>query len=234
MMQFRRRSLRWFVLALCVIATLATGVFGLRTYHSFLLLRSAYEAGAPAVSSVRAWMTLRYVAETYRVPETALVARLGLPAETDPDASVRSLAEREEQSPFAYVQRVQRAVSEVAPGGSIDRGSVRTSWLAAAGDKFLAALLVYSYPVLGLTLLLGAIGLPVPTGLATAVAGSLAARGSLSWAWAAALGVIASVLGDAVGYGLGRVLGRRFLERHGRWLGYTPARRDRVALLFER
>ncbi len=74
---------------------------------------------------------------------------------------------------------------------------------------------MYSYPVLGLTLLLGAIGLPVPTGLATAVAGSLAARGSLSWAWAAALGVIASVLGDAVGYGLGRVLGRRFLVSEG-------------------
>jgi membrane protein DedA with SNARE-associated domain len=179
-------------------------------------------------------MTLRYVAETFRVPETALVARLGLPAETDPDASVRSLAGREEQSPFAYVQRVQRAVSEVAPGSSIDPASVGTSWLAAAGDKFLAALLVYGYPVLGLTLLLGAIGLPVPTGLTMAVVGSLAAQGSLSWAWAAALGVTASVLGDAVGYGLGRVLGRRFLERHGRWLGYTPARRDRIALLFER
>jgi membrane protein DedA with SNARE-associated domain len=226
--------LRWLILALCLIAALATGVFGLRSYHSLLLLHSAYEAGAPDVSNIRPWMTLRYVAGTYRVPETALIARLGLPAETDPDASLRSLAKREEQSPFEYVQRAQRTVVEVAPSGSADRGGQGTGWLAAVGDEFLAALLVYGYPVLGLTLLLGAIGLPLPTGLAAALAGSLAAGGSMNWAWAATVAVTASVLGDAVGYGIGRVLGRQFLEQHGRWLGYSPARRDRAALFFDR
>jgi hypothetical protein len=38
--------------------------FGLRTYRSFLLLRSAYEAGAPMTSSIRGWMTLKYIAAT--------------------------------------------------------------------------------------------------------------------------------------------------------------------------
>ncbi|HLD13454.1 MAG TPA: hypothetical protein VJB18_01925, partial [Burkholderiales bacterium] len=230
MMRYGNRLRHWLILALCLIAALATGVFGLRSYHSFLLLHSAYEAGAPDVASIRPWMTLRYVAETYRVPEAALIARLGLPAETVPDASLRLLAKRVEQSPLEYVQLVQRTVVEVAPSGSSDRGGQGTGWLAAVGDEFLATLLVYGYPVLGLTLLLGAIGLPVPTGLSAALAGSLAARGSMSWAWAAAVAVTASVLGDAVGYGLGRVLSRRFLERHGRWLGYSPARRARVAL----
>lgn len=56
----------------------------------------------------------------------------------------------------------------------------------------------------------------------------------MSWAWAATVAVTASVLGDAAGYGLGRVLSREFLEHHGRWLGYTAARRARVALLFDR
>ena len=233
-MRYGNRLRHWLILALCLIAALATGVFGLRSYHSFLLLHSAYEAGAPDVASIRPWMTLRYVAETYRVPEAALIARLGLPAETVPDASLRLLAKRVEQSPLEYVQLVQRTVVEVAPSGSSDRGGQGTGWLAAVGDEFLATLLVYGYPVLGLTLLLGAIGLPVPTGLSAALAGSLAARGSMSWAWAAAVAVTASVLGDAVGYGLGRVLSRRFLERHGRWLGYSPARRARVALVFER
>jgi membrane protein DedA with SNARE-associated domain len=221
-------------LALFVAATVATAIFGLRTYHSLLLLRSAYTAGAPEVSSIRPWMTLRYAADTYHVSAAALIARLGLPAETDPDASVKALAEREEQSPFEYVQRVQRAVVEAAPSGSVARSSQGASWLAAVGDEFLAALLAYGYPVLGLTLLLGAIGLPVPTGLSAALAGSLAARGSMSWAWSAMVAVTASVVGDAVGYGLGRALSRQFLERHGRWLGYTPARRERVALLFDR
>jgi membrane protein DedA with SNARE-associated domain len=233
-MRYGSRLRRWLILALCLIAALATGVFGLRSYHSFLLLRSAYAAGAPEVSSIRAWMTLRYVSDTYGTPEIALIARLGLPAKTDPDTSLRSLAKLEERLPIEYVQRVQRVVVEVAPNGSAVRGSQGTSWLVAIGDEFLAALLMYGYPVLSLILLLGAIGLPVPSGLAAALAGSLVARGGMSWAWAAALAVTASVIGDAVGYGLGRVLGRQFLEQHGRWLGYSPARRARVALVFER
>ncbi|OGI42427.1 MAG: hypothetical protein A2V92_03485 [Candidatus Muproteobacteria bacterium RBG_16_65_31] len=219
---------------LCLIAALATGVFGLRSYRSFLLLHSAYEAGAPDVAGIRPWMTLRYVAGTYHAPETTLIARLGLSAETDPDTSLRLLAKREERSPIEYAQRVQRAVVEIAPNGSDGRAGQDAGWLATVGDEFLAALLVYGYPVLGLTLLLGAIGLPVPTGLSAAIAGSLAARGSMSWEWAATVAVAASVLGDAAGYGLGRVLSRQFLERHGRWLGYSPARRARVAFLFDR
>jgi len=234
MMRARRPLLHWLILALCVIATLATAVYGLRSYHSFLLLRSAYAAGTPEVSSIRPWMTLRYVAETYHAPETTLIARLGLSAETDPDTSLRLLAQREERSPIEYTQRVQHAVVEVAPSGSTDRGGQGAGWLAAVGDVFLSALLVYGYPILGLTLLLGAIGLPVPTALSVALAGSLAARGSMSWEWAAAVAVTASILGDAVGYGIGRVLSQQFLERHGRWLGYSPARQVRVAFVFER
>ena len=233
-MSARRPLQRRLILALCAIATLATGIFGIRTYNSLLLLRSAYAAGAPEVSSIRPWMTLRYVAETYHVPQAALIARLDLPAETVPDTSLKSLAKRKEQSPVEYAQRVQRAVVDVAPSGPAEHGSQGTSWLAATGDALLAGLLKYGYPVLGSTLLLGAIGLPVPAGMAAALAGSLVARGDMSWAWVAAVAVAASVLGDAVGYGLGRVLGRQFLERHGRWFGYSPARQATVALLFDR
>jgi membrane protein DedA with SNARE-associated domain len=35
------------------------------------------------------------------------------------------------------------------------------------------------------------------------------------------------------GYGLGRLLGREFLERRGRWVGFTAARRARVDSLFQ-
>ena len=40
----------------------------------------------------------------------------------------------------------------------------------------LAAVLIYGYSALGLTILLGSIGLPVPDGFATTVAGSLAGK----------------------------------------------------------
>jgi membrane protein DedA with SNARE-associated domain len=227
------RSRRWVLLVLFVITAFAAVVFGLRSYGSWLILRSAIEIGAPEVSSIRPWMTLRYVARTYHVPETALAAELGLAADTDLDTDLRSLAERDNRSTFRYLQRVQRAVVG-SPTAPADREPEGTSWLGAVGDEFLAALLAYGYPVLALTLLLGAIGLPVPTGLSAAVAGSLAAQGSMDWAWAGAVAVTASVLGDVIGYGLGRVLSRQFLERHGRWLGYTDARRARVESLFTR
>jgi membrane protein DedA with SNARE-associated domain len=56
----------------------------------------------------------------------------------------------------------------------------------------------------------------------------------MDWFWAATITVAASVLGDAVSYGLGRWLSREVLERHGHWFGYTSARRARVQALFDR
>jgi len=51
--------------------------------------------------------------------------------------------------------------------------------------------------------------------------------------WASLVIVIASVLGDAAGYGIGRLLGGKFLERRGGWFGYTPGRRAQVQALFD-
>ena len=232
-----RIASRWarpVLLALFVAAGLGSIVFGLRSYHSFLLLRSAYELGTPKIGTIRPWMTVGYVAATYRAPSTVLVDRLGLPPNTDPDTSLRSLAGREGVSPFLYVQRVQRALAAVVPGAAGDAANASPTWISAVEEELLAAVLVYGYPALGLTLLLGAIGLPLPTGLSTVVAGSLSAVGKLSWAPAALVAVTASVSGDAVGYALGRLVSREFLERRAPWLGYTAARHARVESLFNR
>ena len=90
------------------------------------------------------------------------------------------------------------------------------------------------YSVLGLTLMLGAVGVPFPSALSVVVAGSLAAQGQMSLLWAGAVAVAFSVLGDLAGYGLGRVLGREFFERRGRWLGLTPALRAKVEIFFQK
>ena len=217
-----------------VAAMMSTAFFGLRTYGSFVLLRSAYAAGAPMTSSIRAWMTLGYVATTYRTSNAALIERLGLPPETDSNASLKSIAERAGVSPSVYAQRAQRAIADLAPGAPSDIKNGNSGWFTTINDEVLTALLVYGYPVLGLILFLGAIGLPLPDGVATTVAGSLASQGRLDWIWAAAITVVASVLGDAAGYGLGRSLSGKILERYGRWIGYSLSRRTRVQLLFDR
>jgi membrane protein DedA with SNARE-associated domain len=213
---------------------MSAAFFGLRTYGSFMLLRSAYAAGAPMTSSIRAWMTLQYVASTYRTSNAALIEHLGLPPKTDPDTSLKSIAERAGVSPSVYAQRTQRAIADLAPGAPSDIKNGNSSWFTTISDEVLTALLVYGYPVLGLILFLGAVGLPLPDGVATTVAGSLASQGRLDWIWAAAITVVASVLGDAAGYGLGRSLSGKILERYGRWIGYSLSRRTRVQLLFDR
>ena len=183
------RWIRWTAVAIFALALLPTLAFGLRTTRSFQLLRSAYAAGAPETSSLRPWMTLRYVATRYRVPQDRLIARLALPPETDAETSLRSLAERGGLSPIDYVPRVQQAIADVAPPDHARPPEEEPGWLSRIGDQLLSALLVYGYPVLALTLVLGAIGLPVPTGLSVAVAGSLAAMGHMNWLWANAIAI---------------------------------------------
>jgi len=217
----------------CFLAIAPSILFGLRTFVSFRLLRSAYEAGAPMTSSIRPWMTLQYVATTFRMPATALVTTLKLPASTDPSTSLKTLADRARVAPSVYVEEVQRVIATLAPAAMTAPGASSSSWLATIEDQALTALLVYGYPALGLTLLLGAIGLPLPDGVTTTVAGSLAAQGRIDWFWAATTAVGASVLGDAIGYGFGRFVGQNFIERHGRWFGFTAARRARAQLLFD-
>lgn len=236
-MNASRIEFRWqrtALLVLVMLAALASALSALRTYRTFELLQSARAAGVPAVSSIRAWMTLRYIADRYRVPYASLQERLDLSPQVNPETSLKALAEQRGVSRFEYVQQVQLAVAAIAPAAAASGATERSGWLSALSDETLAALLVYGYPVLALILLLGAIGLPVPTGLSTAVAGSLVSKGSMGWVWATTIGVAASVVGDMIGYGLGRALSRHALERRGRWIGYTPARRQRVERLFER
>jgi membrane protein DedA with SNARE-associated domain len=235
MIDFQSKRVRRIATAICVLAILPTLWFGVRTLGSFQLLRSAYETGAPETSNLRGWMTLRYVVTNYRVLAPALVSRLALPSDIDLDVSIRSLAERQQLPPFDYVQRVQQAIADATQEGEAATPPKESAgWFAATGDSFLSALLIYGYPALGLILLLGALGLPVPTGLATALAGSLAGRGEFDWMLAGAIAVAASVIGDVLGYGVGRWIGDDFLARRGKWVGYSPGRRVRVQALFAR
>ncbi len=218
--------------AVTVLATLATVFFGLRSYGSFLLLRSANEIGRPQVSSLRAWMTLDHVAATYRVPESELITRLGLPPDTKHDESLKTLADRRGVSRFDFVRQVQRAVGEIAPISETEKyeGGI----LGSFADRTLSAVLVYGYPALAATLLLGAAGLPLPTGVVAVLAGSLAALGHIQWFWAGLIAVVASIAGDALAYLIGRTISENFLARHGRLFGYSPERFRRFQALFNR
>lgn len=227
MMSRRGRSLLLLVIALSATASV---FFGIRSYVSFLLLRSAYEVGQPQVSSMRAWMTIDHVAATYRVPADELIARLALPPDTRRDQSLKSIADNRGMSRFDLVRAAQRAIGDSAPLA----GNEEADSQSGLAEGVLSAVLAYGYPALAVTLLLGAVGLPLPTGLVTVLTGSLAALGQIQWPWAAAVAIVASLAGDAIAFLIGRLVGEKFLISHGRWLGYSPQRFARVQTLFAR
>jgi membrane protein DedA with SNARE-associated domain len=229
----RSPGMRRTAVALFAVMVLPTLWLGMRTYRSLLVLHSAYEAGAPATGGIRGWMTLSYIAATYHVPVDELRLRLELPPGTDPNTSLRLLAERSGRSPPGIIERVQRAITAATPAKAPAAPAEPPGWFASAGETILTQLLVYGLPVLALSLFLGAIGVPLPTGIAAAVAGSLAAQGRMDWSSILAVAAMASVLGDLVAYAIGRLLGGEVLDRHGHWIGYTPPRRARMQALFD-
>jgi membrane protein DedA with SNARE-associated domain len=82
-------------------------------------------------------------------------------------------------------------------------------------DFFLTGMITYGPLVLGLALMLGALGLPMPIPLIGLAAGAFARQGLIDWKTLSALGLMGAVLGDSVSYALGRFAGGWVQSRFG-------------------
>lgn len=89
------------------------------------------------------------------------------------------------------------------------------------------------YP--GITAVVGleSAGLPLPGETTLLAMSYLAATGHLSLPLVIGSAALGAVLGDSLGYLIGRKCGRRFLERRGRWLGVTPEKLAQADRYFE-
>ena len=92
----------------------------------------------------------------------------------------------------------------------------------------------YGYVGLALGVFLESMGVPVPGEAALLAAAFGAARGALALPGVIVTAAVASVLGDNLGFLLGRRLGRAWLEHYGRRLFLTPERLAGVDRFFER
>ncbi len=99
----------------------------------------------------------------------------------------------------------------------------------------LAALLGrYGYAAIFLGVLLENAGVPVPGETVLLAGGFFAQRGTFSLPWVIGVAIAAAILGDNLGYWIGRRGGRRLAERHGRVVGLTPARLAALDAFFGR
>jgi membrane protein DedA with SNARE-associated domain len=209
-------------IAAAVLAAVAAVFFTFATQRSYILLRSAQEAGAPRTSAIRAWMSLDYIARSYEVPVATLIAKLDLPPDADPQVTIRATAERVGIPRFEFVQRVQKAV---ASSGVPLSPTNSTGWVSRTVDAALSAVITFGYPGYAAIRFLGSLGIPLPDGIASVLAGSLAFQDRLAFWPSIVLGALAAVAGDLAGYALGVWGGQAIVARYGARIGLTQGRR---------
>ena len=92
----------------------------------------------------------------------------------------------------------------------------------------------YGYLAVGLGILLEDFGLPTPGETLLITGAVLASGGALNIWWLLLVAWTAAVVGDNIGFYIGRTGGHAFLLRFGKRFGITQARLDKVEGMFHR
>ncbi len=82
----------------------------------------------------------------------------------------------------------------------------------------------WGYLAIFVVVMLGNVGLPVPEETILALAGYLVWRGELRLSLVLAVGIVSAVVGDNIGYWLGRRYGQTAMPRYARWVLGHPER----------
>ncbi|BAK84235.1 DedA family protein [Komagataeibacter medellinensis] len=93
----------------------------------------------------------------------------------------------------------------------------------------------YGYGVIGVTIMLESMGIPLPAEtLLISASIYCAATHKMNITWVATAAIIGAIMGDNLGYLIGRWLGYPLLERLGGRVGLTPTRLQAGRFLFRR
>lgn len=101
-------------------------------------------------------------------------------------------------------------------------------------DQILSLIGRYGYLIVFFGVMLESIGVPLPGETILIAAGVMVQRGHLDPGDAVAFGVLGAVVGDQIGYWVGREGGRPFVLRWGRYVLITPDRLGRAEAFFAR
>ena len=86
----------------------------------------------------------------------------------------------------------------------------------------------WGYTAIFVVVVLGNVGLPVPEETILALAGYLVWRGKLRMSLVLIVGIVSAVVGDNIGYWLGRRYGQTALPRYARWVLGHPERLEQM------
>jgi membrane protein DedA with SNARE-associated domain len=92
----------------------------------------------------------------------------------------------------------------------------------------------YGYLAVAGLVMVESFGVPAPAQTLLIAAGLYAGTGQLNVVFVALLGFVAAVIGDSIGFWIGRVGGRRLVLHAGRYVGLTEKRVDWAEGIFRR
>jgi membrane protein DedA with SNARE-associated domain/membrane-associated phospholipid phosphatase len=101
-------------------------------------------------------------------------------------------------------------------------------------DRILSLIEHYGYLVILFGVMLESTGVPLPGETILIASGILVQRGHLDLGYVIVFGILGAVVGDQIGYWVGRGGGRPFVLRWGRYVFITPQRLGRAEAFFER
>jgi membrane-associated protein len=88
-------------------------------------------------------------------------------------------------------------------------------------DFLLTQVINYGVPIIGVVVLIGAAGLPIPCTFLVIAAGAFARQGILAWPETAIIALVSSIMGDSISYAMGFYAREKILQRFSgrpRWL----------------
>jgi undecaprenyl-diphosphatase len=101
-------------------------------------------------------------------------------------------------------------------------------------DNILSLIGQYGYWIILLSVMLESAGVPLPGETILIASGFLVQQGHLDLGNAILFGILGTVIGDQIGYWVGRKGGRPFVLRWGRYVLITPERLGRAEMFFDR
>jgi membrane protein DedA with SNARE-associated domain len=216
------RTFRWQQWLFVAMFLLVAGFTAFKAVHA---AREVIYWQAHRDEAIRGWMSVGYVAHSYRVPPEVLYLALVLPHNQPDKRPLRKIAHMQHRSMDEISAVLQNAIIH-------DRTPVSTATTATAGaksrsmgvamsliDQLLAALLLYGQPALFSVIVIAAVGAPLPVNLMLVAAGSFVEQGEMKLWLVVIVATTAAVLGDQIGYCLARWGGRRLVARISRKIG---------------
>jgi membrane-associated protein len=211
---------QWLVVAMFLL------IAGFTIFKAVDMAREAIYWKAHRDEAIRGWMSVGYVAHSYRVPPEGLNLALDLPDKSPDKRPLRKIAHMQHRSMDEIRAALYNAINSArhsastASAATAARTKSRSMGVAMGLiDQLLAALLLYGQPALFGVILIAAVGVPLPVNLMLVAAGSFVEQGEMKLWLVVIVASMAAVLGDQIGYGVARWGGRRVVARISHKIG---------------